>query len=217
MRRFVLACVGLMAFVTLAEAQPTLSLPSIVVNPGASVAVTVNGVAGENFAVIASTTNSGFSYSGVALAVGTDVTILATGVLGAGGTAVVSVTPPFPAYDRFYIQGATSPSPAFAPLNATPGVVLLNSQEARVYLAVGGGVNANGSSFAMSPGVTSTRTAVGTYQVNFAGQFSGPNVIPNITSFTAANITTITSNNGGFTVTFSADTGFFFTATPIRR
>ena len=34
-------------------------------------------------------------YAGVALAVGTNVSIVATGVIGGGGTAVVGFTPPF--------------------------------------------------------------------------------------------------------------------------
>lgn len=112
----------------LAAAQPTLSASSTNVPPGTPVTLTVTGTAGHNFAVIASSVGSGFSYAGVALAVGTNVSIVATGVIGGGGTAVVGFTPPFAgsALDRFYVQAVTSPSAAFAPLQASAGVVLHN-------------------------------------------------------------------------------------------
>lgn len=220
MHRLALACIGLVACATMTQAQ-TLSVPSIVVAPGGSVVATVSGTPGQNFALIASITNGGFSYAGTALSVGTDVAVLAIGVLDGAGSATVSVTPPFPARDRYYIQAATSASAGFSPLSASNAIVLLNAQEARVYMAVGGGVNANGSSFAVSPGVTVQRTGVGVYQISFAafvGQFGGPNVIPNITPFTpTTGISGISANNAGFTVAFPADTGFFFTATPVRR
>ncbi len=133
------------------------------------------------------------------------------------GKAVVPVTPPFPSRDRYYVQALTSASPSFVPFSVSPGLTLVNTEVTRLLLAVGGGVNPNGAGFALSPGVTATRTGVGTYQVTFAGQFSGVNVIPAITPFCGQLIAGLTANNGGFTVTFPTDCGFFFTATPIRR
>lgn len=216
MRRLVLASALFLAYSSVAEAQPTVTAPSTVVPSGGSVAVTVSGTAGENFAVIASITNGGFSFGGTALNVGADVAILAVGVLNGTGNASVTVTPPFPARDRYYVQAVTSASPAFAPLAASNSLALLNRQEAVLYLSMGGGVNANGTSFALSPGAIAARTGAGVYQVTFGGQF-GTNVIPNITSFCGLSPTGIVANNAGFTVTFASDCGFFFTATPIRR
>lgn len=71
MHRMIPAVVGLLAFAGIGWAQTTV--PSYIVAPGASVNVTVTGAAGQHYAVIASTANSGFSYGGVALQVGADV------------------------------------------------------------------------------------------------------------------------------------------------
>jgi len=222
MRLVVLSCASLLLWVTAAEAQPVLTLSnnSNVVGATAVASVSISGgTPGHSFAIIGSTTNSGFSFAGTALAVGTDVQIFGVGVLdGSGNGGPINVPVPFPARDRFYIQGVTSPTPAFAALTVTPGVVLLSGQNARVYLAVGGGVNANGSTFALSQGVTVTRNSVGNYTVAYAGQYIGVNVIPSITSFCGASVTSLTGvTNGGFTVTFPGDCGFFFSGTPIRR
>jgi hypothetical protein len=92
------------------------------------VAVTVSGPAGQQFAVIGSSTNAGLSYAGQPLAVGPDVVILRQGSLNAAGTAVVSVTPPFlgTTLDRYYIQAVVSASPSFVPLQISAGMVLRN-------------------------------------------------------------------------------------------
>jgi hypothetical protein len=113
---------------SLAAAQPTLSASSTNVPPGASVTLTVTGTAGHHFAVITSAVGSGFSYAGAALSVGSDVAIVATGVIAGSGTAVVGFTPPFAGstLDRFYVQAVTSTSPAFSPLQASAGIVLRN-------------------------------------------------------------------------------------------
>jgi hypothetical protein len=219
MRRLALALSFLMWTAALAGAQPTLSVPSIVVNTGGTVAATVTGgTAGHSYAIIGSTSNTGFSYAGVALSVGTDVAILAIGVLdGAGNSAAHTIAPPFPARDRYYIQAVTSPN-NFASITPTAGITLINGQEARIYLSVGGGVNgANGVGFALSPGTTTTRTGPGAYTVTWGNQFNGPNVIPTITPACGQSPTGVTANNGGFTVTFASDCTFFFTGTPIRR
>jgi hypothetical protein len=222
MRRAGFSCASLLLLATLAEAQPVLSLPNNDNVGGASLSTSVSvtgGTPGHSFAIIGSTVPVGFSFAGTALAVGTDVQIFGVGVLdgsGNGGPIVVPV--PFLTRDRFYIQGVTSPTPAFSSLITTPGVVLISALNARIYLAAGGGVNANGTAFALSQGVTVTRNSVGNYSVAYAGQFVGVNVIPSITAFCGASPTGITGvTNGGFTVTFPTDCGFFFTATPIRR
>jgi hypothetical protein len=111
-----------------AAAQTTLTASTTLVEPGVAVSLTVTGPVGQQFAVIGSTVGSGFTYAGVPLAVGADVAIITTGVIGGGGTAVIGFAPPFrgATLDRYYVQAVTSPSAAFAPLQASAGVVLRN-------------------------------------------------------------------------------------------
>ena len=101
-----------------AFAQPQISLSTTVVTPGERVTVTVAGTPGEFYAVLGSTVNRGFAYSGIALGVGNDVVILARGVLNASGQANAQVLPPFAGtvLDRYYIQAVSSPTDDFVPL-----------------------------------------------------------------------------------------------------
>ena len=120
----------LLSFSRLAAAQaPVLQAASTTIPPGQSVVVQLIGAPFANFALIGSATNAGFSYAGVALAVGTDVVVLTTGVLDATGVATIVVTPPFrgTTLDRYYLQGATAPSPSFAGLVPSNGLVLRNA------------------------------------------------------------------------------------------
>ena len=120
----------LLAFTRLAAAQaPILRAASTTIYPGQSVVVQLIGAPFANFALIGSSTNAGFSYAGVALAVGTDVVVLTTGVLDATGVANIVVTPPFrgTTLDCYYLQGATAPSASFAGLVASNGLVLRNA------------------------------------------------------------------------------------------
>ena len=120
----------LLAFSRGAAAQaPVIQAASTTVSPGQSVAVQLVGAPFAHFALIGSATNAGFSYAGVALAVGTDVVVLTTGVLDGTGIATIVVTPPFlgTTLDRYYIQGATAASPSFAGLVASAGLVLRNA------------------------------------------------------------------------------------------
>lgn len=111
-----------------ASAQTSLAASTRNVRPGNGVVLTVNGPPGHQFAVIGSTVGAGLAYAGVALAVGTDLAIVATGALDGTGTAVVSFVPPFlfSTLDRYYLQAVTSPSAAFVPLSASAGLVLRN-------------------------------------------------------------------------------------------
>ncbi len=215
MRRVMMAVAGMLACVTLAQAQTTVS--TYVVAPGTSVNVTVSGPAGQNFAVIGSSTNSGFSYGGVALAVGADVAILATGTLDGAGQATVAVTPPFPQLDRYYIQGVVSASPNFIPPTPLSSVVVVNNQDARISMPIGGIVQANGTPSFITPGVTVTRTGVGQYTINHAGFFVIPSAIPSITPTAGATVLSMGSNSNATTVTLSADATFYFTVTSVRR
>ncbi len=119
---------AVLAVASPATAQTTLTSSARNVRPGAGVTLTVSGPPGHQFAVIASTVGAGMSFAGVALAVGSDLSIVAAGVLDGTGTAIVPFTPPFlfTTLDRFYVQAVTSPSAAFSPLSASPGVVLRN-------------------------------------------------------------------------------------------
>lgn len=225
MRRVVPACVAILLFTSWASAQPVLTLPNgnTIIDAGGVASVSISGGSpGHSFAIIGSSTESGFSFAGTALAVGTDVQIFGIGVLdGSGNGGPIPVPVPFPARDRYYIQGVTSPTPAFSTLTVTPGVVLINAQHARIYLAVGGNVNANGTTGVLSEGVTVTRDSPGVYTVSYPFLYRGVDIIPSITPRCGLTPTTMTANTGigggGFTVTFGADCGFFFSGTPIRR
>jgi len=194
-----------------------MSLSTVSVAPGASVTVTVTGAAGAQFAVIGSAVGSGFTYAGVNLSVGTDVAILSVGAIPGGGSAAVAVTPQFAAREQYFLQAVVS-TDGFATITPTNGTPVMLRDTLRVFQAIGGGVNANGSGFALSPGVAVSRTGVGAYLVTFGNNFTGgTNQIPNITSYCGNSPTGLIANNGQFTVNFAADCGFFFTVSPIRR
>src|SRR5687768_391843 len=78
-----------------AFAQTEISVSPTVVAPGQAVTITVTGPPGRFFAVIGSSVNSGVSYAGVPLAVGSDFTIIAMSSLSSSGQAVISYVPPF--------------------------------------------------------------------------------------------------------------------------
>jgi hypothetical protein len=111
-----------------AGAQPTLSASVTTVRPGTSTTLTIGGPPGQHFALIGSQVDAGLAYAGMNLAVGTDVAVLALGVIDGTGVAVVTFTPPFlfSTIDRYYVQAVTSTSRAFVPLAASAGLVLRN-------------------------------------------------------------------------------------------
>ncbi|MFN7979931.1 MAG: hypothetical protein U0P30_17500 [Vicinamibacterales bacterium] len=120
---------------------PTVQLSKTVVTPGAATIVTVTGQPGESFAILGSSKGSGFAFGGVNFSVGADFVILALSTLDGTGKAVVSVTPPFSGteLDRYYLQVATSPSPAFQPLKVSTGQVLVNADLSALAATVGQG------------------------------------------------------------------------------
>ncbi len=63
------------------------------------------------------------------LSIGVDFALLAGGQLDGTGQVVVSVIPPFQftALDRYYLQAATSPTIAFAPMALSPGRIVRNA------------------------------------------------------------------------------------------
>lgn len=215
MRRMFVLSLALLALASPALAQTAVPA-SYVVAPGASTNVTLSGTAGQSYAVIASRTTGGFSYAGVNLAVGLDVAVLAIGTLDGAGSATVSVTPPFPTVDRFYVQAVFS-SDGFGSITPSNSVVLVNLQEARQYMPAGGIVNAAGTLQFGTPGITVTRTGVGVYRIDTVGLFTIPSIIPSITPAGNATVVTVTTNSNATTITLSTDANFFFTLQPIRR
>jgi hypothetical protein len=153
MRRLLFALATVLVSASAAFAQPTMTSSILMPNPGVPVTLTVTGTAGQSFAVIGSITWAGFSYAGVDLAVGTDVSILGTGVLNGSGQGTVSFTPPFPARDRYYVQAVTSDN-GFATITPSSRLTLLNNQEARLNMPIGGLIRADGSTLFLSPGIT---------------------------------------------------------------
>lgn len=205
-----------------ALAQPTLTVtPSTyVVGPNGTTTVTIDGgTPFQYFALLGSGTNSGFSFAGVALNVGPDVRVLATGVFNPLGQATVIVNPPFPQVDRLYLQAVMSPSPAYFPLTLTSAnAVLVNAQEARIFMPVGGAVSATGNLVAGSPGITVSK-AGSTYTIAHAGQFTIPAIVPSVTlgGNAGATIVSLVSTADQTVVTLSADSAFWFTLQPVRR
>lgn len=131
------ACLATMAVVvttalcpTTLAAQPTLASSAANVAPGASVTLTVSGgPAGQSFAIVGSSVDAGLVFAGNTFRVGTDFAILTIGVLDGSGQAAFSFTPPFrgTTLDRYYLQAAVSPTPAFASFSLTNGVVVRNN------------------------------------------------------------------------------------------
>lgn len=214
MTQLVLGVLTVLLTATAALAQPTVTASPIVPNPGVAVTLTVGGTAGQSFAVIGSTTWSGFSFAGVNLSVGTDVQILGVGTLDGAGQGVVSFTPPFPARDRFYVQAVTSAN-GFATIAASGRLTLLNNQEARLAMPIGGLIRADGTTLFLSPGVTVTK-AGSVYTIDHPGLFDFvPVPIVSVTGNTT--ITSIASSAAQTVVTLSADGGIAFTVQAIRR
>jgi hypothetical protein len=216
MSRLFAAMFAVFAFTGLAHAQVTLTPNSYIVNAGGSTVVTVTGTPGQQFAVIGSTTNFGFSYSGVNLAVGADVQILATGVLDGAGNGTATVTPPFTTRDRYYLQAATSPSAAFNPLTASNSVVLINNQLARLLMPIGALVASSGNIIFGTQGITVTKSGA-VYTIDHAGFFAAPAALPDITPSAGATILSLATNGNQTVVTLSAEAGFIFKMQQVRR
>lgn len=207
----------LAVWATAASAQtPTLSVSSGVATPGSSVTATITGGAGLNYALLGSTVGAGLSYGGVNLAVGPDFGVLAVGVLDGSGRATVAVTPPFlgTTHDRYYLQAATSVSPAFVPPVVSASVVLRNADA--VVLPPAAVVNPNGSVQFASAGISVTRTGFGAYRVTYP---AGIAPSPYLTTISVIGTQRLTSSFSGATVTnltFDGDALFLFTIVAVR-
>jgi hypothetical protein len=190
---------------------------SYVVPTGGTTNITVSGPAGQQFGLIGSTTNGGFSYAGVNLQVGPDVQVLTIGTLDGSGQAVVPVTPPFPARDRYYVQAVLTPD-GFTTINPTNGVVLINYQVAALFMPIGGLVSSTGNLLSGTPGITVAHTGVGTYVITHTGLLPVPGAIPTVTSIIGSvTLLGVQTTANTTSVNFSADVTFYFTINPIRR
>lgn len=215
MNRFAFAMAAVLLTASAAIAQPTITgATPLMPNPGVPVSITVSGTAGQSFAVIGSTTWSGFSYAGVNLAVGTDVIIHGTGVLNGSGQGTVSFTPPFPARDRYYVQAVTSPD-GFATITPSSRLTIVNNQEARLTMPIGAIIRADGSTAFTSPGVTVSKSG-NVYTIDHPGQFDFA-VVPVVSVTGNATISSISSTAAQTVITLSAEGGITFTAQSIRR
>jgi len=109
--------------------SPAIALAPSIVVPGVATTAVVTGPPGSFFAILGSSTNAGFSYGGVALRVGSDVQLLATGTLNTSGNATVAVVAPFlgTTLDRFYLQAVVSPSSTFRPPTGSANAVIRNA------------------------------------------------------------------------------------------
>lgn len=105
-----------------------ISVSQTVVPAGSPVSVTLTGPPGQFYAVGGSTTGSGLTYGGVALALGNDAVVLASGVIDGTGRVVVTVTPPFrgTVLDRYYLIGVAAPNASFLPPTSSTGVIVKN-------------------------------------------------------------------------------------------
>ena len=112
----------------LATGQPVMSLSDTSVSPGGSITVTIQADPGVYWALVGSAVNAGLTHAGVPMAVGTDVTILGTGIVPPSGQVQAQIVPPFTGtvLDRYYLQAATASSPSFAPPAVSAGQVIRN-------------------------------------------------------------------------------------------
>lgn len=96
-------------------------------------------------------------------------------------------------------------------------MVLVNQQEARLFMPVGGAVSAAGALVVGSPGLTVSKSG-STYAIAHPGHFSIPSVVPSVTVAGAgATVTALASTADQTVVTLSADSAFWFTLQPVRR
>ena len=200
----------------LAHAQtPVLTPSTLTVTPGSSVLASITGAPGHQYAEIGSTTGSCVTFGGVALAVGPDVVLLASGVLSAAGTASVTLTPPFQGNSpsRYFVQVVTSTSPSVVPLTAGASVVLQNAAVVGA-LPVSASVNANGTLQFGTQGVTSSRLGVGRYRVNYAGLVTIP-FLPSIT-VAGGRLLSVLYSTTSIDITLDVDTFFIVSMSQVR-
>ncbi len=90
---------GLVLSVGLVGVRPVhaqhMSVDRELVAPGTAVTVTLSGVPGQHYAVVAVPVGAGLLAFGVPLKLGTDYVILGFGVLNASGDTAVTIAPPF--------------------------------------------------------------------------------------------------------------------------
>jgi Phage Tail Collar Domain/Collagen triple helix repeat (20 copies) len=114
-----------------AQERPAVEMTASldVAAPGVPVSVTIVGPPGHYYALLGSSVGAGLTHAGVNLSIGVDFVLLAGAQLDGTGQVIVSVIPPFQftALDRYYLQAATSPTIAFAPMALSPGRIVRNA------------------------------------------------------------------------------------------
>ena len=114
-----------------AQERPAVEMTASldVAAPGVPVSVTIVGPPGHYYALLGSSVGAGLTHAGVNLSIGVDFVLLAGAQLDGTGQVVVSVIPPFhfTTLDRYYLQAATSPTIAFAPMALSPGRIVRNA------------------------------------------------------------------------------------------
>ena len=83
-------------------AQPVMTVTPTEVPSGTAVTVTISGTVGLYWALAGSTRDAGLVYGGVALPLGADAQILATGVMPGTGSITLSLTPPIGSANELY-------------------------------------------------------------------------------------------------------------------
>lgn len=125
MRVLALAVIVSALAVSAASAQPQLSVSSTEVPGAGSVTVTVNATPGLYLAIVGSTRDSGLSYGGVNLQIGTDVQILFLGFVPATGAISLPFTPPLAnGLDVYYVMAVTSASGDLVPPTPSATIAL---------------------------------------------------------------------------------------------
>jgi hypothetical protein len=116
---------------------PLLELSQQVVEPGATISVTVIGPPFHFYGVASSPSNAGLAPG---FELGPVFTVIGSGQLDADGRAVFPFTVPA-SPSPLYVQGATSPDPGFAVFVPTPGKTL-TVEDGQIF---GGGVVLTGT------------------------------------------------------------------------
>lgn len=165
------AGLGLLGFTLLiapgsaSAAAPLLELSESVVAEGDAVRVTVQGEPGDFYAVGVSLGVTGLVLRGVALELGADAQVAASGQLDGQGRASFTFTPVFGGDGKIHLQGVTAPTAGFEAPAATPGKTVRNGM---VWLhAVSGARVQQGPGEAPLPGtaLTAARAGAGTATV----------------------------------------------------
>lgn len=138
---------ALVSFAHPVDAQPVLlEISEALAVPGESVRVTVLGPPGHSWAIATSATDTGLAVAGVAMELGLDAVVVASGTIDGSGRAQIEFTPfvgDFASVPKLYVQGAVF-GDNFTPFFSTAGKAIRNA-------AVGGSAGPPGPPGAPGP------------------------------------------------------------------